>query len=99
MNQLVIQALVKEISAVRYSPSGVPILQMILFHESEQLEAENLRKVSVTIDAIIIGQNALGWQHEHIKGKEVEVTGFLAQKHQRNPKPVLHIQSINFSKG
>lgn len=99
MNQLAIRGFIKEISDLRYSPSGVPILEIQLMHESEQVEAGITRKVSIVLDAIIIGQNALGWQHAEINGKEVDVVGFLAQKHQKNTKAVLHIQSINFSKG
>ncbi len=97
MNQLVLHAKIYSVSPLRYTPAGVPVLEMVLCHHSEQSEVGNTRQVSLTIDAKIIGKDALGWQHA--EGKEVEVSGFLTQRSQKSTRLVLHIQSINFSKG
>ncbi len=94
---MVMQATVVSVSVLRYTPTGVPVLEMELHHQSEQMEANSIRQVSVTVDAKIIGKEALGWQHA--QGREVDVSGFLAQRSQKNTRLVLHIQSINFSKG
>ena len=50
--------------------------------------------VSMEIDAKIIGQDAPVWQYA--TEKQVEVSGFLGQKHQKSTLVILHIQSIHY---
>ena len=49
MNRLVLQAQLLERGAVRYTPAGLPALDLSLKHESQLTEAGQLRKVSVEI--------------------------------------------------
>jgi len=55
MNRLVLAASLIERGAVRYTPAGLPALDMLLKHESEVSEDGLPRKVSLQIKAVAIG--------------------------------------------
>jgi len=55
MNRLVLAATLVERGAVRYTPAGLPALDMLLKHESEVSEDGQPRKVSLEIKAVAIG--------------------------------------------
>jgi primosomal replication protein N len=55
MNRLVLAAQVVERSAMRYTPAGLPALDLKLKHESEVSEDGQPRKVSLEIRAVAIG--------------------------------------------
>lgn len=86
-----------QVATLRYTPAGLPILEMVLKHQSYQQEAGAQRLVESEVNAKLLGKDAQEWQHA--EGSIVEVTGFLAQKSLRNPRLVLHIQTINLCKG
>ena len=96
-NQFVLTAVLHKVGTVRYSPSGVPILDVVLQHSSRQQENGILHQVKFELPAKIIGEQAPAWQHK--VGTMVEVSGFLAQRSQRIFRPVLRIQNIQEYKG
>ena len=55
MNRLVLTAQLVERGAVRYTPAGLPALDMSLKHESEVTQDGQPRKVSMEIRARAIG--------------------------------------------
>jgi primosomal replication protein N len=55
VNRLVLAATLVERGAVRYTPSGLPALDLLLKHESEVSEDGLPRKVSLEIKAVAIG--------------------------------------------
>ena len=92
MNQLVLSASIAEASALRYTPAGLPALDVRLEHESEIEEAGQNRKVKVAIKAVAFGSLAETLVRQPI-GSPWRFSGFLATP--RNGKhPVLHIQSF-----
>ena len=56
MNRLVLQAQLIERGALRYTPAGIPALDLKLMHASEQTEAGLPRKVAIELRAIAIGE-------------------------------------------
>ena len=95
MNQLVLNAGIAEASALRYTPAGLPALDLRLEHESEVSEAGQMRQVKVAIKAVAFGSVAETLRQQAI-GSSWRFTGFLATP--RNGKhPVLHIQSFKQS--
>ena len=56
MNRLVLTAQLAERGAVRYTPAGLPALDLSLKHESEVTQDGQPRKVSVEIKARAIGE-------------------------------------------
>ena len=55
MNRLVLAASLIERGAVRYTPAGLPALDLLLKHESEVSEDGQPRKVSLEIKSVAIG--------------------------------------------
>ena len=56
MNRLVLSAQLVERGALRYTPAGLPALDLSLKHESEVSEDGQPRKVSLEMRALAIGE-------------------------------------------
>ena len=55
MNRLVLSAALVERAALRYTPAGLPALDLSLKHESEVFEDGQPRRVSMEMKAVAIG--------------------------------------------
>jgi primosomal replication protein N len=92
MNRLVLQAQLVERAAVRYTPAGLPALDMSLKHASEVSEDGHHRKVSLEIRAVAIGEITRQVGQLAI-GSEAQFAGFLAAA--RNGRGlVFHVTAI-----
>jgi primosomal replication protein N len=93
MNRLVLTAQLVERGAVRYTPAGLPALDLGLKHESEVTQDGQPRKVSLEIRARAIGaitQRMLGLDIGSIHG----FAGFLGP--QRNGRGVVfHVTELD----
>jgi len=91
-NQLVLTACVAEIGSLRYTPAGLPALDLKLEHESTVEEAGQKRQVKAALKAVAFGANA-----ERLAGKALgslwRFQGFLATS-AKAKHPVLHIQDF-----
>jgi len=92
VNQTILSARIAEAKALRYTPAGVPALDLRLEHESEALEAGTRRQVKVEIRAVAFGADAETLARQAI-GSGFRFTGFLAAL-RGGRHPVLHIQSF-----
>ena len=92
MNRTELTACIAEQSALRYTPAGLPALDLILEHASEVQEAGQMRKVQLKLRALAIGSLAerLGQQ---AVGSVWTFQGFLATPRQ-GKSVVLHIQEF-----
>jgi primosomal replication protein N len=91
-NQLVIFACIAEIDALRYTPAGLPALNMRLDHESVIREAGQTRQVKATMKAVAFGALAERLVKQAV-GSGWRFTGFLASP--RNGKNVVfHVQEF-----
>jgi primosomal replication protein N len=92
VNQVVLSACIAEASPLRYTPAGLPALNVRLEHESQIEEAGQQRQVKAAVKAVAFGSIAETLVKQSI-GSAWRFTGFLATP--RNGKhPVLHIQSF-----
>jgi primosomal replication protein N len=92
LNRLVLQAKVLERGAMRYTPAGLPALDLALRHESQLTEAGQMRKVSVEIRAVALGEIAQQVARFEI-GSESGFAGFLSA--QRNGRGVVfHVTEV-----
>jgi primosomal replication protein N len=92
VNRLVLQAQVQERAAVRYTPAGLPALDLVLKHESEASEDGQARKVSLEIRAVAIG-DITRQAGQLAVGAQAQFAGFLAAS--RNGRGlVFHVTSI-----
>jgi primosomal replication protein N len=93
MNRLVLTAQLVERGAVRYTPAGLPALDLSLKHESEVSQDGQPRKVSMEIKARAIGEIT-----RSLLGLEIGSThgfaGFLGS--QRNGRGVVfHVTELD----
>jgi primosomal replication protein N len=87
-----------ELSALRYTPAGVPVVEFKLDHESEQDEAGAKRTVKAEIAAVAFETQARLISKIQINS-DLKVKGFLSAKTKRSKKLVLHVTNIEFSEG
>jgi primosomal replication protein N len=91
-NQLVLTACIAELEALRYTPAGLPALNMKLEHESIIQEAGQARQVKAAVKAVAFGALAERLVKQAI-GSAWRFNGFLATP--RNGKNVVfHVQEF-----
>ena len=78
---------------LRYTPAGVPLLNLTLQHESTLVEAKLPRVVQATVDAVVLGEVAREMDRLMV-GQVITVTGFLANRSQRSTRVVLHVNEF-----
>jgi primosomal replication protein N len=92
VNQLDLTACIAELDALRYTPAGLPALNIRLEHESEVQEAGQTRQVKAVMKAVAFGAMAERLVKQAI-GSSWCFHGFLASP--RNGKQlVFHIQEF-----
>ena len=64
---------------MRFTPAGIPAIDLTLEHESEQEEAGQMRKVKCSIKAVAIGPLAETLSKQAL-GTEMNFTGFIAAR-------------------
>ena len=92
MNRTELKACIAEQAALRYTPAGLPALDLILEHTSELQEAGQMRKVQLKLRALAIGSLAERLVKQAV-GSVWTFKGFLATPRQ-GKSVVLHIQEF-----
>jgi primosomal replication protein N len=92
-NRLHLVASVIEREPVRYTPAGVPIVNCVLQHASEVVEAGVKRHVELTIPALAAGEVS-GKVAACELGVEAQFAGFLAKKSRNAKTLVFHITEL-----
>ena len=91
-NQLVLTACIAELEALRYTPAGLPALNIRLEHESVIQTSGEVRQVKAVLKAVAFGVMAERLVKQAV-GSQWKFNGFLASP--RNSKNVvLHIQEF-----
>jgi primosomal replication protein N len=80
VNQLVLTARVIERHALRYTPAGLPVLDMLLTHESEVRQEGQARKVRLDIRGRAIGSVVAAVEGLEI-GASRRFSGFVGSHH------------------
>jgi primosomal replication protein N len=91
VNQVSLTATALEVKPLRYTPAGLPAVEMILNHESEVLEAGVVRRIEMVLSAVALGDVALLLADTPM-GAALSIRGFLAPTRKSSSKLVLHIQ-------
>jgi len=96
VNHVELTACIAELSALRYTPAGIPAVNFILEHESEISEAgitgQASRQVKLTVRAVAFG--SLAEQAIQLPlGKTLRFTGFLINA-RTSKSVVFHIQAF-----
>jgi len=93
MNRLQLDAAVVEREIVRYTPAGIPMLGVVLQHQSSVTEAGLTRQVEMTLSALVAGALTDAVQGLAL-GQVVRLSGFLAPKHRNARTLVFHITEL-----
>ena len=93
MNRVKISGVVLQCGDVRYTPAGIPIVELRIQHESLQIEADMQRQIKLEADAVVIGPLAKMAATVRVDEKVV-ISGFLAQKSQKNDRLVIHVSEL-----
>jgi len=91
-NQLVLTARIVEIASLRYTPAGLPALDIRLEHESTLQEAGQERQVQANVKAVAFGTLAERLVRQAV-GSEWRFTGFVATS-RKGKSLVFHIQEL-----
>ncbi len=95
VNRIEISGVLAELDAVRYTPSGIPVVQFRLAHESTQEEAGNPRRVICEIYGIAFEREARLLSGLKL-GAELTVQGFLDRKSRGSGRLTVHATHIEF---
>jgi primosomal replication protein N len=95
-NLLVLEGYVFKEPTRTQSPSGISHCHFVLEHQSQQFEADMLRKASIRLRVVVSGNAAQHITNDLFQGCQVTVSGFLTRHESRNgiDKMVLHAQKI-----
>lgn len=92
MNRLVLTARLEERGSVRYTPAGLPALDLSLAHASEVSHENQVRQVSLQVKALAIGTLVESLERMAL-GSSARFAGFLAPA--RNGRGLLfHITEL-----
>ncbi|HQC80778.1 MAG TPA: primosomal replication protein N [Accumulibacter sp.] len=83
---------------MRFTPAGVPVVECLIGHRSEQLEAGSPRRVECEVQVIAVGPTAQ-WLQAASPGAVLRMTGFLAARSRNSKQPRLHVTTIKFVEG
>ena len=93
MNQYRLLATVVQVQSLRYTPAGIPALNLVLEHESTVTELDTPRAVKLQLKAVAFGSMAETLSRQGLESV-CEFHGFLANA--RNGKGVVfHIQAFS----
>jgi primosomal replication protein N len=93
LNQLQLTARIGQVYPLRYTPAGIPALDLVLEHESQVVEAANPRQVKLSLRAVAFGAEAEALAKASLEA-EWGFSGFMGMS--RNGKGVVfHIQNIH----
>lgn len=92
-NLLVIQGELLKVEELRFTPAGIPILNLVIGHLSEQVEAGMKRKVECEVNAMVVGDLAKTCQSLK-EGVAVKAAGFLAKRSFKSTQLVMHINKL-----
>ncbi len=92
MNHTELTACIAELAALRYTPAGLPALDLMLEHAGQANEAGQARQVKLHIRALALGAQAERLAKQMI-GSQWRFQGFLASPRQ-GKSVVLHIQEF-----
>jgi primosomal replication protein N len=98
MNRIELSGVLKSRGPLRSTPAGVPAIEFIIGHLSEQEEAGMKRRVECEINCVSLGATA-GLVNVALLGSGLALSGFLAARSLKNRTLILHVNNIEFQEG
>ncbi len=93
MNRLQLSAVVVQVQSLRFTPAGIPAVNLVLEHESQVVEMDTTRQVKLQLKAVAFGAQAEILSRQGLDAV-CEFQGFMTNA--RNGKGVVfHIQDFS----
>lgn len=93
VNQLQLTARISQVYPLRYTPAGIPAIDVLLEHESQVTDAGSPRQIKLSLRAVSFGTQAEALAKASLDA-EWGFSGFLGMS--RNGKGIVfHIQDIH----
>ena len=97
-NEVVLDGRLLKRSALRHTPAGIPVIDLVIGHNSIQFEAGSERKTRCEIEATAIGEMALTLGAARLN-RWLRMSGFLAQRSVSSDKLALHVVKVELLGG
>ena len=91
MNKVQLRVILSEVHALRYTPAGISVLDLVLTHQSEVVEAGHPRQLDFEFEARAIGEVAEALNTIEL-GSYLDIEGFLTTTRKKSRRVLLHIQ-------
>ncbi|MFV5213935.1 primosomal replication protein N [Azonexus caeni] len=83
---------------LRYTPSGIPVSEARISHQSTLTENGSERQVEVEMAVVALGDTAR-WLEAAPLGSSIGIHGFLAARGRNSRTAVLHANTIEYLEG
>ncbi len=97
-NALVLSGVITARDALRHTPAGLPLLQLTLLHQSQQMEAGQPFRTELEIEVQVLGQAAEALDRQ-ATGTRISVKGFLARKSRNSRMLVIRTEQFKLIDG
>ena len=97
-NQVAIDARLLKRGALRYTPAGIPVIDLLIGHQSIQIEAGTRREARCEVEAVAIGSLAVRLNKQKLN-QPLRFSGFLTQRSVKDRKLVLHVAGADTLSG
>ena len=89
-NEVVIDGHLLKRGTLRYTPAGIPALNLTIGHKSMQIEAGGRREARCEVDAVVIGDLAVTLSKQKLN-QPLQFSGFLTQHSVKDRRLVLNV--------
>lgn len=95
LNCFYVEACLKEIGGVRYTPSGTRIIEAKLSYSGKISDADRLRSIEMDLSAILVGNCCESILNCRL-GEYYYFSGFLAPLKRGASQLIFHVQKVRF---
>ncbi len=91
-NEVVIDGRLLKRGTLRHTPAGIPAINLVIGHQSIQIEAGGRREARCEVEAVAIGDVAVRLNTEKLN-QPLQISGFLTRHSVKDRRLVLHVVS------
>jgi primosomal replication protein N len=91
-NEVVIDGRLLKRGTLRHTPAGIPAINLVIGHQSIQIEAGGRREAQCEVEAVAIGDLAVRLNKEKLN-QSLRISGFLTRHSVKDQRLVLHVVS------
>ena len=91
-NEVVIDGRLLKRATLRHTPAGIPALNLVIGHQSIQVEAGGRREARCEVEAVAIGELAVELSTQKLN-QPLRIGGFLTRHSVKDRRLVLHVVS------